>query len=128
MLSLLLIVTSLLILFSCLMENETKKKEETNKKNQIFLAIVSSSLTSDCIYCTNTQAFQGSCTCYSDISVGTCTGLLSGPAKSNSYKVTCEDITSSGVWQTTEDGKSSTCIYATCPPEAYRAAFTAIGM
>ncbi|WP_246052317.1 hypothetical protein [Leptospira idonii] len=118
----------LIIFYSCSTENEAKKKEEANKKNQIFLGIVNSANLSDCVYCTNTQAFQGSCTCYSNIPIGTCSGLSSGPAKSNSYKISCTELTSSGVWFISDDGKSHTCLYTTCPPEAYRAAFTANGI
>lgn len=125
---LIIICLILATLSFCTLKNNEKKREDNNKRNQLFLAMVNSSVTSDCIYCTNTQAFQGSCTCYSNIRLGACTGLSSGPAKSNSYKINCKEMTSSGIWHTNESEQSFICTYTTCPPEAYRAAFTANGI
>ncbi|AOP33190.1 hypothetical protein A0128_04560 [Leptospira tipperaryensis] len=83
----------------------------------------------DCIYCTDTQAFQGNCSCYKQIPVWSCQGYSSGRKKSNSVKVSCDDLTTKGIW--TEDPEQTgakSCTYLTCPPEAYRAAFTPDGV
>ncbi|EMJ97053.1 hypothetical protein [Leptospira alstonii] len=84
---------------------------------------------SDCVYCTDTQAFQGNCSCFSNIPVWSCQGYSAGRQKSNSVKVSCEDLTSKGVWSEVpgDDGTKS-CSYLTCPPEAYRAAFSPDGV
>ncbi|EKR89594.1 hypothetical protein [Leptospira santarosai] len=84
---------------------------------------------SDCIYCTDTQAFHGNCSCFTNIPVWSCQGYSAGRQKSNSVKVSCEDLTSKGIWfENPENEKVKSCSYTTCPPEAYRAAFTPDGI
>ncbi|WP_061249919.1 hypothetical protein [Leptospira alstonii] len=84
---------------------------------------------SDCVYCTDTQAFQGNCSCFSNIPVWSCQGYSAGRQKSNSVKVSCEDLTSKGVWsEVPGDDETKSCSYLTCPPEAYRAAFSPDGV
>ncbi|AVQ11759.1 Uncharacterized protein XB16_1427 [Leptospira santarosai] len=84
---------------------------------------------SDCIYCTDTQAFRGNCSCFTNIPVWSCQGYSVGRQKSNSVKISCEDLTSKGIWfENPENEKVKSCSYTTCPPEAYRAAFTPDGI
>ncbi|TGK12354.1 hypothetical protein EHO60_08875 [Leptospira fletcheri] len=111
----------------CTSDPQTEKNREANRKQTLLSLIVNKGVTADCVYCSNTQAFQGSCSCYTNIPVLTCQGLPSGNGKSNSYKISCADLVSGGgIW--TQDGAgNSSCNYLTCPPEAYRAAFTAEG-
>ncbi|TGL92788.1 hypothetical protein EHQ76_19665 [Leptospira barantonii] len=107
-----------------------KDKEEYEKDQTIrLLAGAFNETRSDCVYCTDTQAFQGNCSCFTNIPVWSCQGRSSGRQKSNSVKVSCADLTAKGVW--TEDPENSgakSCSYLTCPPEAYRAAFTPDGI
>ena len=90
------------------------------------LAYLLESPDSDCVYCSDQQALGGSCTCYEGIKMGSCPGIASGQGKNNSYRISCEDLTSGGTWVTvSEDPPVWSCTRDTCPPEAYRAAFTA---
>ncbi|MBM9579032.1 hypothetical protein JWG45_17940 [Leptospira sp. 201903070] len=115
-----------------------KDKDEYDKDQSIrLLASAFNETKADCVYCTDTQAFQGNCTCFTQIPVWSCQGYSSGRQKSNSVKISCEDLTSKGLWTdneaSAEESESSetpkptpakSCSYLTCPPEAYRAAFT----
>ncbi|RHX86990.1 hypothetical protein [Leptospira stimsonii] len=120
-----------------------KDKEEHNKDQTIrLLASAFNETKADCVYCTDTQAFQGSCTCFTQIPVWSCQSYSSGRQKSNSVKISCEDLTSKGIWTDNESSEgeeegeeeessetakptpAKSCSYLTCPPEAYRAAFT----
>ncbi|PJZ51792.1 hypothetical protein [Leptospira adleri] len=111
-----------------------KDKEEHDKDQTIrLLASALNETKADCVYCTDTQAFQGNCTCFTQIPVWSCQGYSQGRQKSNSVKISCEDLTSKGLWtngkpegqeETTEPIPAKSCTYLTCPLEAYRAAFT----
>lgn len=106
---------------------ELDKKEKQSARNaNTLLFLLNTEATSDCIFCTDTQANQGSCSCYSNISLGTCQGLTQGKGKSNSYRISCEALTEIGIWTSLED-ESKFCPYQSCPVEAYRAAFTTFG-
>ncbi|MBW0435940.1 hypothetical protein HGB47_20235 [Leptospira yasudae] len=116
-----------------------KDKEEYDRDQAIrLLASAFNETKADCVYCTDTQAFQGNCTCFTEIPVWSCQGYSSGRQKSNSIKVSCADLTSKGIWtgstEVSEDPdapkatEAKSCSYLTCPPEAYRAAFTPDGI
>ncbi|MDV6237291.1 hypothetical protein CH379_016785 [Leptospira ellisii] len=114
--------------FSIIFCQEEKGRYEKDEFNRL-LANAFVQTRSDCVYCTDTQAFQGNCTCFTQIPVWSCQGYSSGRQKSNSVKISCEDLTSKGIW--TEDPENTgvkSCTYLTCPPEAYRAAFTPDGL
>ncbi|MBM9499088.1 hypothetical protein JWG44_02320 [Leptospira sp. 201903071] len=122
------------ILF-CQKDKDEHDKDQTTR----LLASAFNETKADCVYCTDTQAFQGNCTCFTQIPVWSCQGYSQGRQKSNSVKVSCEDLTSKGLWTNTKpEGEESsetaepvppkTCTYLTCPPEAYRAAFTPDGL
>ncbi len=116
----------LVLIFSCTSDPVAEKEKKANQKQTLLSLATNGGAKADCVYCSNTQAFQGSCSCYSDIPVLTCAGLPAGLAKSNSYKISCSELTNLGFWvQTSPDSHS--CGFQTCPPEAYRAAFTAEG-
>ncbi|MCB1191956.1 MAG: hypothetical protein H7A23_15560 [Leptospiraceae bacterium] len=105
-------------------QHQARKREKEKSNNSLILSlIIENQTTSDCIYCDNTRAFSGNCTCYSSITVGTCNGKNSGQGKSNSIKVSCSELTSIGVWTQLND-ETFYCNFTSCPPEAYRAAFT----
>ena len=116
----LIIGVSFLLLGNCLQD-----VENDNKYNDVIVSEFLN-LKSDCIYCTDTQANGGTCSCYTSISVGACQGTAAGTGKSNSYLISCSDLTSSGTW--VEQGGVFHCESHTCPPEAYRAAFTPDGL
>ncbi|EPG75178.1 hypothetical protein LEP1GSC058_0091 [Leptospira fainei serovar Hurstbridge str. BUT 6] len=116
----------LLHLPNCSSDPAAEKRRKDNQRQSLMSLIANQNLKADCVYCTNTQAFQGNCSCYVDIPVGTCQGISTGTGKSNSYKISCSDLTSTGIW-TTDGGGNSSCTFLTCPPEAYRAAFTSNG-
>ncbi|XDD51086.1 hypothetical protein AB3N59_04720 [Leptospira sp. WS92.C1] len=112
------------ILF-CQKDKEDSEKDQLNR----LLASAFNQTRSDCVYCTDTQAFQGNCTCHTNIPVWSCEGYSTGRQKSNSIKISCEELTSKGTW--TEDPNTmgaKSCSYLTCPLEAYRAAFTPDGI
>lgn len=118
-----------LFFLSCDIMNRTeldKKEKESARNANALLFLLNSESTSDCIFCTDTQANQGNCTCYSKITLGTCQGFSLGKGKSNSYRISCEALVSKGIWTLLDDG-SQFCPYQSCPVEAYRAAFTAFG-
>lgn len=122
------LIFTLLILAvaSCGSDPNTEKEKKANQKQTLLSLVAEGQTKSDCVYCTNTRAFEGNCSCYKDISVLSCSGLPAGPGKSNSYKVSCDELTTLGTWA--ESGPDSfSCSFLTCPPEAYRAAFTAEG-
>ena len=114
-----LLIYLFFIFLSCTEQNNSPREEE---KILSFL----SEIKSDCIYCTNTQAFAGDCTCFEAIAVGSCAGMSSGEGKSNSYKISCQNLTAAGFWTTVPGGKF--CMSSGCPPEAYRAAFSETGL
>ncbi|WP_061247207.1 hypothetical protein [Leptospira noguchii] len=104
-------------------QNEEKK---VNQDLMIrLLANTFNETRSDCVYCTDTQAFQGNCSCFSNIPVLSCQGYSSGRQKSNSIRISCQNLTSKGIWF--EDSGAKSCSFLSCPPEAYRAAFTPDG-
>lgn len=113
----------LIVLFYVQCSNDETKKQD----NKILLSALANVATADCIYCTNNKALGGNCTCYSDISLGSCTGMPAGEGKSNSYLISCEDLTSNGTWIPIGEN-ASFCTSKTCPPEAYNAAFTKTGI
>lgn len=126
-----LIFCSFLMYANCNQFDDSAKIKEDQKiqdRNRILLSVVRTNQIPnvDCIYCTNTQAFQGNCTCYTSIRLDTCQGLATGPGKSNSQKISCSSLISEGIW-VPSGGTSFSCSFATCPPEAYRAAFTSNG-
>lgn len=101
---------------------ETKKD---SKEKILVSSLITSALTqgtSDCVYCGDKQVFRGSCSCYTQVAVGSCPGVNTGPFKNNSYKVSCSALTQIGTWVTDDSGVRS-CNYRTCPPDAYQAAF-----
>ncbi|AKP25299.1 conserved hypothetical protein [Leptospira interrogans serovar Manilae] len=117
-----LIFLTVLILFC---QNEDKKNNQDLIR---LLANTFNETRSDCVYCTDTQAFQGSCSCFSNIPIWSCQGYSSGRQKSNSIRISCEDLTSKGVWFEDSDNQGAkSCTFLSCPPEAYRAAFTPDG-
>ncbi|MFB5651805.1 hypothetical protein ACE5IS_14245 [Leptospira wolffii] len=114
------------LLSFCQSDSIGEKEKKANQKQTLLSLATGGTGKSDCVYCSNTRAFEGNCSCYKDIALLTCAGLPAGPAKSNSYKVSCNELTSVGAW--TESGPDSfSCTYLTCPAEAYRAAFTSEG-
>ena len=123
------LITSIIILisfFQCSTDTDLEKSKNNSKKTSLYFTLIENEIKSDCLFCSDTQAFEGSCTCYENISLGSCMGMSTGRAKSNSYRISCESLTSKGYWINTSDGIYS-CIYKSCPPEAYQAAFTAGG-
>ncbi|WP_061271180.1 hypothetical protein [Leptospira interrogans] len=118
-----LIFLTVLILFC---QNEDKKNNQDLMIR--LLANTFNETRSDCVYCTDTQTFQGSCSCFSNIPIWSCQGYSSGRQKSNSIRISCEDLTSKGVWFEDSDNQGAkSCSFLSCPPEAYRAAFTPDG-
>ena len=115
-----LILLVILIFFAC----HDKKSEQTNEK---LLYAALDQVHSDCIYCSNTQAMGGSCSCLEQVSIGSCAGKASGTGKSSSYHVSCSDLTQEGIWARIADN-ASFCESRSCPLEAYRAAFTENGL
>ncbi|WP_207761477.1 hypothetical protein [Leptospira perolatii] len=110
----------------CLSNESLNKDKEENQKEQLLSILTNSNNRADCVYCSDTQAFGGNCSCYSNIPVLSCMGMPSGAAKSNSYKVSCANLVTLGTWFRINSNTYS-CNYQTCPPEAYRAAFTQEG-
>jgi hypothetical protein len=106
-------------------KNRKKEKQHSNLVTLISLSLKNTP-TVDCIYCDNTRAMNGNCTCYHSIPVASCTGMTTGEGKSNSNKISCSTLTSTGVWASRNDN-TFYCNYTGCPPEAYRSAFTADG-
>lgn len=106
------------------------KERSKEKRNSNLASILSFALkdlpTADCIYCDNTRSMNGNCTCFTSVPVTRCTGMNVGQGKSNSYKISCSNLISTGVWAN-QNETTFYCNYTTCPPEAYRAAFTADG-
>jgi hypothetical protein len=119
----------LVIIFAGCMSERAKEEKKDTRKNKLYSSIFSilqnNQIKSDCIYCDNTRAFLGSCSCYKSIAVSTCQGLTTGTGKSNSYKIYCDDLISKGAW--TNQNNVFICNFSGCPPEAYRAAFTSDG-
>lgn len=107
-------------------EKEKKNRQSYNRNTALFSILQRNQITSDCIYCDNTRAFNGNCTCYFSIPLATCDGMNAGTGKSNSTKISCSELVSTGVWAIHSD-TLAICNYTGCPPEAYRAAFTAYG-
>ncbi|PNV74451.1 hypothetical protein [Leptospira inadai] len=125
------LIINLVLLFSiglgnCTYNPQSKREHERYNKLELLSELVQSKIKADCVYCTNTQAFQGNCTCYQDIPLGTCMGIPSGTGKSNSYNITCSTLTTNGIWANVSPN-AFTCTYQTCPPAAYQAAFSAQG-
>ncbi|UYM84327.2 hypothetical protein MY148_12905 [Leptospira borgpetersenii] len=101
-----------------------KDKREQDQLIRLLVGAFNKTL-SDCIYCTDTQAFRGNCSCFTNIPIWSCQGYSAGRQKSNSVKISCEDLTSEGIWSEDPENKGTkSCSYLTCPPKAYRAAFT----
>lgn len=100
--------------------------DKTSSKVQKTLAILEATKLNqqfDCVYCTAQQAFQGVCTCYSQISFGSCPGSNAGSNKSNSYNVSCQNLIQMGHW--TQTGSNSwSCNAKTCPAQVYTDAFS----
>ncbi|EMO75653.1 hypothetical protein LEP1GSC127_0200 [Leptospira kirschneri str. 200801925] len=72
------------------------QNEEKKQNQDLIIRLLANSLNetrSDCVYCTDTQAFQGNCSCFSNIPVGSCQGYSSGRQKSNSIRISCENLT-----------------------------------
>ncbi|TGK00263.1 hypothetical protein EHQ53_09840 [Leptospira langatensis] len=109
--------------WSCGTDPLTEKEKKAYEQQSLLSMATDGNVRSDCVYCSNTQAFQGSCSCYQNIPVFSCAGIPSGGGKSNSYKISCSNLTKLGIWAKVSANAYS-CTYLTCPPEAYRAAFT----
>jgi hypothetical protein len=124
-----LLYTIYLSAFGCTAYNLHKDSKRENQKSNLITILSltdKNAPTADCIYCDNTRAMNGNCTCFSSIPVGSCIGMNSGQGKSNSYKISCNDLESVGVWVKLNNS-TVTCHYSGCPIEAYRSAFTADG-
>lgn len=116
----------ILFIFSCSSDPNTEKDKENYQNQSLISAALNGSQRSDCVYCSDTRAFEGNCSCYKQIPVFSCAGIPSGEGKSNSYKISCDELIEGGSW-TQVSSDSYSCSYLTCPPEAYQAAFTAEG-
>ena len=108
-----------MILINCLQDPD-------NDSNNELLAGMALNYRTDCIYCTDTQANNGNCSCYADITIGSCQGVAAGGGKSNSYLISCSDLITTGTW--IEQGGAFNCDSNGCPSEAYRSAFTSDGL
>ncbi|EMJ97125.1 hypothetical protein AB3N61_03945 [Leptospira sp. WS58.C1] len=117
----------IILLFSyCTSDPQTQKEKEDYQNQSLISAALNGDQRSDCVYCSDTRAFEGNCSCYKQIPVFSCAGIPSGKGKSNSYKISCDELVELGTW-TQVSSDSYSCSYLTCPPEAYRAAFTEEG-
>lgn len=113
----------LLLSLSFISCNQSDSSEEKMEKLILQGVLIETNpIYSDCVYCTNPQNYQGTCTCYHNVKIGSCPGVSSGELKSNSYRVSCSELESKGKWEKI-DSESSSCTYLTCPPEAYQSAF-----
>ncbi|MGJ4747774.1 hypothetical protein ACQV5M_15545 [Leptospira sp. SA-E8] len=119
-------ISIIFLIFSCTSDPQTEKEKEDYQNQSLISAALNGNQRSDCVYCSDTRAFEGNCSCYKQIPVFSCAGIPSGKGKSNSYKISCDELVGLGTWaQASSDSYS--CSYLTCPPEAYRAAFTEEG-
>ncbi|PJZ77005.1 hypothetical protein [Leptospira neocaledonica] len=121
-----LYVFAILLLVSCSSDPQTEKEKEDYQNQSLISAALNRNQRSDCVYCSDTRAFEGNCSCYKQIPVFSCAGIPTGKGKSNSYKISCDELVELGTWTQTSSNSYS-CSYLTCPPEAYRAAFTEEG-
>ncbi|MEI1278868.1 hypothetical protein V6Z05_11110 [Leptospira venezuelensis] len=121
-----LYIIIILLYSSCTYDPQTKKEKEDYQNQSLISAALNGNQKSDCVYCSDTRAFEGNCSCYKQIPVFSCAGIPSGKGKSNSYKISCDELVKLGTW-TQASSDSYSCSYLTCPPEAYRAAFTEEG-